>query len=383
MRLLLLTADYPPDTWSGIGHAVARQARALAAAGADVHVLYRAPEGTTPAPPTPGPGEPTVHRLDRHRCPVDPAQFDRVHLHSLSLSELALEIRRRFGLPLIYTAHSLLWRELAESAKAPASTDSPEGAAWEQVQQLLLNVSDMVLFLSRDEHHAALQRLPSLSDRSSVIPNGIEPVARRTAYDPAGPLLFAGRFARSKGIDTLADIVPPVVARWHCPFVLAGGHGDAEGERAIARLQATVPDAMCRVLPWQPWPQMRALLQRARLLLVPSRYEPFGQTALEAMAHGIPVLAAAVGGLSEVVAPGSGGLLVRNPAPAAWVEQLGALLDNPNRLHALSQRGPTEAAARYDIKNIAHQLLDTYTNVRCTDPHLARFPFSPRSVRRT
>src|SRR4051794_3281495 len=91
MRVLILTADYPPNAWSGIARAVEVQARALSLMDVDVHVIAgKARQGFQSSR-----GRPVLHWLDGACFPVDPRGFDRVHLHSLSLAELALELRGR------------------------------------------------------------------------------------------------------------------------------------------------------------------------------------------------------------------------------------------------------------------------------------------------
>ena len=90
---------------------------------------------------------PAVHPLDPRRCPVRPQDFDVIHLHSLTLSELAFEMRRRFGLPVVYTAHSLVPAELG---------DVTGWRGWDWVQVAVMAASDAVpIFLERLDRQAA------------------------------------------------------------------------------------------------------------------------------------------------------------------------------------------------------------------------------------
>ncbi len=344
MRLLILTADYSPYSWSGIGVAVERQARALAALGIEVHVLTAAPMER----PLEHTGEgPAVHHLSRQRCPVDPRGFDLVHLHSLALSELALQMRWRFGLPLIYTAHSLLHLELA---------GIPAARGWCEVQAHLLAQSDWVIFLSRSERAAAIERMPGLATRSSVIPNSVAPPPRRLPPPPQdGPVVFAGRFSRNKGLELMAALIPIVLGRYRCRFVLAGGHGDAAGNRAARDVAARFPQ-QCRVVGWLDRDSLDGLLARSSLVVVPSLYEPFGLIALEAMRVGAPVLAADVGGLSETVIEGSGGRLVPSHDPGEWSDAIVELLSTPSLSRDLRRRGPAYVADKFDPSKLALHL---------------------------
>jgi len=315
LRVLLLTADYPPRPWSGIGVAVERQARGLAGSGVGVEVLVA--DGNT-RESLPGL---EVRPLARDRFPADPRRFDWVHVHSLRLAELALELRRRSGLPLAATVHGLVHLELPPS---------PRARRWSALQRRLLREADRAVFVSESERDAAVAWLPEIAPRSRVVPNAA-PVPEMRPRGADGPVVFAGRFAASKGLDLLEGLAP-LLDR---PLVLAGGHGDPEGETAARRTGG-------RIAGWLSREEMDDLLGRAALVVIPSRYEPFGLVALEAMAVGAPVLAADVGGLREVAAPGSGGRRLAARDPRRWAAGIRELLLS-GEAEALSAAGPAWA----------------------------------------
>ena len=315
MRVLLLTADYPPHPWSGIGVAVERQARGLAGLGIAVEVLVADGSSSESLPGL------DVRPLPRDRFPVDPRRFDWVHVHSLRLAELALELRRRFGLPLAATVHGLVHLELPPS---------PRARRWSDLQRRLLSEVDRAVFVSEPERDAAVAWLPGIAPRSRVVPNAV-PLQEIRPRGTGGPVVFAGRFAASKGLDLLEGLAP-LLDR---PLVLAGGHGDPEGEAAARRSGG-------RLAGWLSRDEMDDLLGRAALVVVPSRYEPFGLVALEAMALGAPVLAADVGGLREVAAPGSGGRRLASRDPRRWAAEVRELLQS-GEAEALAAAGPAWA----------------------------------------
>lgn len=341
----MLTADFPPSPWSGVGIAVQRRAEALCRMGAEVDVLVSndlSPVGAE----EPGPGAPRVMALPRDHFPVDPKRYDWIHVHSLRLAPLALELRRRTRRPLVATVHGMPHLELGAT---------PLARRWAACQSRLLRACDRVVFLSRAEARAGRAWLPEITSRSRIVPHGT-PVpsslgmAFGTAERPAdGPVVFAGRLTASKGIDRVGELAAKSRASW----VVAGGRRDPAGAAALRRLAA---NPRCRLPGWLPRRRLDELLRRARLVIVPSRYEPFGLLALEAMAQGAPVLAADVGGLRDTVRQRSGGRRCRSDDTREWARTLQDLLESGEATE-LGRRGPGWVATHFDPDRRAAELL--------------------------
>lgn len=262
----------------------------------------------------------TRERLTGERFPLDVRADDVVHLHSLALAELAFELTRRFSLPLVYTAHSVLEREL--DVRAPQ---------WIALQRRVFEAADAVIFVSQAERDAA----PDV-ERAHVLHNGVPPPPPLAPYDEHGPIVFAGRFTRNKGFDLVLDLADTIERE----FIFAGGHGEPELTQRAAS----------RTIGWLPPHELHALFARAALVVMPSRYEPFGMVALEAMRAGAPLLASDTGGLREVALPDS---LVRGD----WRDAVTQLLANSQKLRELHERGPQHVATRFDARRLANDAL--------------------------
>jgi glycosyltransferase involved in cell wall biosynthesis len=142
-----------------------------------------------------------------------------------------------------------------------------------------------------------------------VIPSGVElPGAVGEEADPP-EVLFAGRLSPEKGILELVE------AARDLRLVVAGD----------GPLRTQVPGA----LGWVPHDELQALYARAAVVACPSRREGFGVACAEAMAHGKPVVASAVGGLLDLVVDGETGLHVPPGDVRALRSALERLLADP------------------------------------------------------
>jgi glycosyltransferase involved in cell wall biosynthesis len=95
---------------------------------------------------------------------------------------------------------------------------------------------------------------------------------------------------------------------------------------------------------------IETLFGAADAVTVPStRPEPFGLVAVEAAVAGLPVIAAAHGGLPEIIRHEETGLLVEPGNPDALARAIRALVDDPGRAGALGAAAAADAAARFSV----------------------------------
>jgi glycosyltransferase involved in cell wall biosynthesis len=95
------------------------------------------------------------------------------------------------------------------------------------------------------------------------------------------------------------------------------------------------------------------VLRSADVVVCAPWYEPFGIVPLEAMGCGVPVVAAAVGGLVDTVVDGRTGRHVRPQDPAAIAEAVAGILEDPEEAAELGRSGNRRVRARYSWNRIA------------------------------
>jgi glycosyltransferase involved in cell wall biosynthesis len=173
-----------------------------------------------------------------------------------------------------------------------------------------------------------------------VIPNGVElPAEVGEEADPP-EVLYAGRLSREKGVLELlaaADGFPLVVA------------GDGP-------LRAQVPQALGFV----PHPELDDLYARAAVVACPSHREGFGVACAEAMAHGKPVVASAVGGLKDLVVDGETGLLVPPRDVGALRQALERLLVDEALRRRLGAAGRERIREHFSWDRFASETVRAY-----------------------
>ncbi len=160
-----------------------------------------------------------------------------------------------------------------------------------------------------------------------VVPNGVHIPENVAAPTEPPHVLYAGRLSEEKGINELLEATEGL------PRVLVGD----------GPLRPSVPDALGFVRPRE----LAAFYERAAVVACPSHREGYGVVAREAMAHGRPVVATAVGGLTDAVEHGVTGLLVPPRDAAALRTALERLLGDAELRGRLGAAGREKARAEF------------------------------------
>lgn len=175
---------------------------------------------------------------------------------------------------------------------------------------------------------------------------------------PEPAVLFLGRLVQNKGCDVLLRamaLLPATASLW-----IAGEGPERAALEALARELGL--ESRVRFLGWMAPDRVRALLERSRVLAVPSLWpEPFGLVALEAYAAARPVVASAVGGLADLVVEGVTGRLVPPDDPAKLAAALaGYLTDLPASIRA-GQAGRVHSHRNFSMETHMEKLDRVYS----------------------
>ncbi|MBW3628956.1 MAG: glycosyltransferase [Gemmatimonadetes bacterium] len=176
-------------------------------------------------------------------------------------------------------------------------------------------------------------------------------------------LLYFGRLDWfQKGLDTLLEAFAILVRERPGLELRVAGRG-----KDVARVREGADRlgiaANVKLLGSASEDEKQVLFAGARVLLMPSRFEGFGMVAAEAMAAGVPIVAAAAGSLPEVVDEPNGGFLVPAEDPAALAARVAALLDDPGERTRVSHSARM-SAERFRWDRIAREHLAFLHEIR-------------------
>ncbi|WP_052459944.1 glycosyltransferase [Tessaracoccus massiliensis] len=229
--------------------------------------------------------------------------------------------------------------------------------------------------MSHHEAAVVIGRCQADPEKVSIVRPGVDTTLFHPAGDNAtwtpgptvdpGYLLFAARLQPLKAPDVAIRTLALLPAAERPSLVIVGQSSEdfAEYETELHELVDDMGlTGKVTFLPGQDRESFAQIMRHASVLLVPSHSETFGLVALEASASGVPVLAAAAGGLTEAICNTHTGLLVPTHNPHAWAGDLLALLRNPELRAKLGRIG-RQRAENMTWAHTANNTVDNYRRV--------------------
>jgi D-inositol-3-phosphate glycosyltransferase len=300
--------------------------------------------------------------------------YDLVHSHYWLSGQVGALARDRWGVPLVHSMHTMAKVKNA----ALADGDTPEPASRVIGEEQVVEAADVLLANTDLEAKQLINMYDAEAGRVEVVHPGVDTAifrpgsiasarAERDLADDALVLMFAGRIQPLKAPDVLlkavADLVarrPDLRSRLVVPIVGGPSGSGLDHPDDLADLSRTLRlTDVVRFVPPVSQADLAGWYAAATLVAVPSYNESFGLVAAEAQACGTPVVAAAVGGLTTVVADERSGLLLDTHDPVAWSHALERVAGDAG-VRATLAAGALVQAEQFTWEATAQQTLDVY-----------------------
>jgi glycogen(starch) synthase len=384
MNILMVTWEYPPLVVGGLSAHVQGLSRALVEKGCQVTVITQ--EAATPREyedkgvkvirvgPIPISSKnfmSYVHQLNHLilseviKLVAGGQAFELIHAHDWIVAFAAAAIKQALCLPLVATIHATEY-----GRNNGLHTDEQRHIS--DIEWWLIYEAWKVIVCSSAMNQELQYIFQVPQDKIRVIPNGIDikgmqivpdqAFRRQYAADYEEIVLFIGRLVFEKGVDTLLLAYNQMLAVRPNVKLIIAGKGPIQGDLESLAQQLGVSHKVV-FAGHVDAARRNKLLSIANVAVFPSRYEPFGIVALEAMAAGVPVIVGNAGGLKEIVTDQQDGFLVEPGSAGALSTAILTMLDDKKRASTMAEKAKQKVIDKYSWNSVAESTHKLYSQV--------------------
>lgn len=231
--------------------------------------------------------------------------------------------------------------------------------------QSTLSTADWITAVSDNLLSRVKLYVPEIGFKSSVIYNGLEsPDIEPSPLSFQPPtLLCVGRLIKDKGFDLVLTALRKVIRYFPDSRLIISGDGTQRKKLEEKALNLGLLDFV-RFTGWIPPDEVPEIMNRASMVVVPSRWEePFCLVALQAAQMERPVVAARTGGIPEIVQDKKTGLLFGKENVKDLTEKILFLIQNPNRAVDMGKTAKKRAETDFSIRRISRQYDSLYNRL--------------------
>ena len=287
-----------------------------------------------------------------------------------ALSELAPTIIHAHRYKEQFLSYILAWRHGAKCITTIHGYEPPMALSgrlkftiWDSINFILARLNRARFVAVTDDLR---QRYRVSSRRCTIIPNGIQlndfdqRSERRMLADHLSiPVIgWIGRMVPVKGLAILLKAVAQMSAVSRPLRVLLVGDGPERQELEALADRLGIRD-LIRFVGFAPEPLI--FLDEMDIFVLPSLHEGIPMALLEALASGIPVVAAAVGGIPGMIGDTGAALLVRSSSPEAWAAALTEVIGCPEQSSMMAKRGRQLVREQFSIESMVNRYFDVYS----------------------
>jgi glycosyltransferase involved in cell wall biosynthesis len=396
MRICFLCQEDIVKPQGGTGTYVRNVSRSLAARGHDVSVIARRCDE---APAYEEVDQVKVHRVDAPGPPVlySPLYFMESRRKFLELHRLLpfdvvqgnMPLMSSWGLrggdlpPFVETVHCTVQEELrAVSDKSVRQLNLNEmlsqvlSPVWQSRERHLLERAQQVIAVSQGLKRELIAQHGYSANNVAVIPNGVDsahfaddPTLLAKAWDlrlrlgihaDDPVILYLGRLMERKRVIDLVNALPMILMWVPNARLVIVGKRNSNAERLEEAARSLLVEDRVKFVDHVPYGEVPAYYTMADVFCLPSAYEGFPFTVLEAMAAGIPVVASDIPGINEQITPNETGLLHTVGDLKQITQNVARVLGDRDFARRLSAAGKALVREKYDWSVIGARTEETF-----------------------
>ena len=384
MKVSMLTLEYPPHIYGGVGVHVYNLTRQLSKfinieirtikigdstrefEQVDNVIVKRYKTWTEVIDKTYGKFKPVFNALSLALAiNADGFDSDIVHFHTWYMAVAGFYAKKLYGVKLVATVHSL---EPKRPWKREALGEGYSLSLW--AERTGLESCDLIIAVSHAMKKDLLEVYGIDSGKIEVIHNGIDENVWKPVYDleilkkygiKLPYILFVGRLSKQKGIFTLINAFKKLSQKAYLVLVT----GKPDDKILLKELQYSIKHLKNVV-----WinktldrNELIPLYTMAEAFVCPSIYEPFGIVNLEALATETPVIASNTGGIPEIIINHKTGILVEPGNSEALRSAIEHILANPEEARKWGKLGRQHVIENFAWSIVAEKTYKAYMKV--------------------
>ena len=231
------------------------------------------------------------------------------------------------------------------------------GAVFLAAERALRATGAGLIFVCNFERETYAQKIGLGTSPNVVAFNGLLPEEfdTRKLVDDASDLVFVGELRKLKGVDVLLRALAQLPDPNQTTLTIVG-----EGRDEAAFRKLTLDLNLNNTVKFVGRKPIQEALTLGKILVMPSRHESLPYVVLETVAAGVPIIASAVGGISEIL-PES--CLVAADNPVALSVKISQCLLSISEKNALAYQLQQEAQARFGVDAMTKTILDFYSTL--------------------
>ncbi len=279
-------------------------------------------------------------------------QIDLIHAHYWLSGLVAKEIKSKYGIPFIFTAHS--YGKFIEDGSNRVTSECE-----------ILSHADLITSSSKFEYNFLSQNYETPEQKLRILYPGVDvDLFKPTSTSKENTLLVVGRIQPQKGqINTLKLFHKLLMLVPDLNLNFVGGPSGNEGKEYLKTIEREIEQTglknKVRFLKSASQEQLINEYNKAKIVVHASQYETFGLIALEANACGVPVVSINQGPLKEIIENGQNGYIAESFEDENLILFCKNIISD-SEYQSKTQINCLNVAKQYDWKNTAKQLKEIY-----------------------